>query len=406
MTELAINGGTPVRTKPFHKRTPFDDREIELVTQAIRSQNLFLWSGTMGKEFERKFAELYGVQHAVSSTSGTAAIHLAVGTIDPNPGDEIITAPITDLGSVVPILQQKNAIPIFADIDGTYNMDPEDVERKITDRTKAIMVVHLFGNPANMDGFVDLSKRYRIPLIEDCSQAHVTTYKGKLLGTIGDIGCFSLQQSKHMTTGDGGVTITNNEAYYDRMRFFVDKGFQRKGWGPRAYLFLAPNYRMNELTAAVGLAQIEKVKEVVRMRRALGDRLTQLLRDVDGVHPAPVTEDGMHSYWMYPLRVTKTTAEDFAKALTAEGVPAGAGYIGKPIYLCTEALTAKKTYGTSHCPFDCPHTDRQIEYTEGMCPITEEALTRMVTFSFNENYTEEDIADIAEAIRKVAEGLR
>ena len=405
MTELAINGGTPVRAKLFPKRTPFDDREIELVTQAIRSQNLFQWSGTMVKDFEQRFAEMYGVKYAVTSTSGTAAIHLAVGTIDPNPGDEIITAPITDLGSVVPILQQ-NAIPIFADIDGTYNMDPEDVERKITDRTKAIMVVHLFGNPANMDAFVDLSKRYRIPLIEDCSQAHVTTYKGKLLGTIGDIGCFSLQQSKHMTTGDGGVTITNNEAYYDRMRFFVDKGFQRKGWGPRAYLFLAPNYRMNELTAAVGLAQIEKVKEVVRKRHALGDRLTELLRDVDGVHPAPVTEDGMHTYWMYPLRVTKTTAEDFAKALTAEGVPAGAGYIGKPIYLCTEALTAKKTYGTSHCPFDCPHTDRQIEYTEGMCPITEEALTRMVTFSFNENYTEEDIADIAEAIRKVAEGLR
>jgi len=404
MSQLAIDGGTPVRTKPFPKRTPFDDREIELVTQAIRSQNLFLWSGTMVKEFERKFAELYGVQYAVSSTSGTAAIHLAVGTLNPNPGDEIITAPITDLGSVVPILQQ-NAIPIFADIDGTYNMDPEDVERKITDRTKAIMVVHLFGNPANMDAFVELSKRYRIPLIEDSSQAHVTTYKGKLLGTIGDIGCFSLQQSKHMTTGDGGMTITNNEAYYERMRFFVDKGFQRKGWGPRAYLFLAPNYRMNELTAAVGLAQIEKVREVVRKRNVLGDRLTALLRDVDGVHPAPVTEGGMHTYWLYPLRVTKTTAEDFAKALTAEGVPAGAGYIGKPIYLCTEALTAKKTYGTSHCPFDCPHTDRQIEYTEGMCPVTEEALKRMVTFSFNENYTEEDIADIAEAIRKVAEGL-
>jgi dTDP-4-amino-4,6-dideoxygalactose transaminase len=262
MSILAIDGGTPVRTAPFPRRTPFADREVELATEAIRSQNLFQWSGTKVKGFEEQFAALYGVRHGVSSTSGTAAIHLAVGTIDPNPGDEIITAPITDLGSVTPILQQ-NAIPVFADIDRTYNMDPEDTERKITDRTRGIIVVHLFGNPANMDAFADISKRHNIPLIEDCSQAHLTVYKGRLLGTIGAIGCFSLQQSKHMTTGDGGMTITDNQVYYERMRFFVDKGFQRRGWGPRAYLFLAPNYRMNELTAAVGLAQLEKVQKVV-----------------------------------------------------------------------------------------------------------------------------------------------
>lgn len=405
MSLLAIDGGTPVRTVPFPRRTPFDDREVELATQAIRSQNLFQWSGTMVKTLEEEFAALYGVRYAASSTSGTAAIHVAVGTIDPNPGDEIITAPITDLGSVTPILQQ-NAIPVFADIDETYNMDPEDTERKITDRTKAIVVVHLFGNPAKMDAFVALSKRYSIPLIEDCSQAHLTTYKGKLLGTIGHIGCFSLQQSKHMTTGDGGMTITDDEGYYERMRFFVDKGFQRRGWGPRAYLFLAPNYRMNEITAAVGLAQVEKVQKVVERRNALGTHLTELIQGIEGVAPAPVTEGGMHSYWAYPLRITMTTAEAFARALTAEGVACGAGYIGKPIYLCAEALTAKKTYGTSHCPFDCGRTSRSFEYVEGLCPVTEDALSHMVTFSFNENYAMADMEDIARAIRKVAEGIK
>ena len=402
MGKLAIDGGTPVRTAPFPKRVPFDDREVERVTAAIRSQNLFVWGGTMVAEFEEAFAGLYGIPYAASSTSGTAAIHVGIGTVDPNPGDEIITAPITDLGTIVPILYQ-NAIPIFADIDETYNMDPEDVERKITDRTKAIVVVHLFGNPAKMDAFVAISKRHGIPLIEDCSQAHMTTYKDRLLGTIGDIGCFSLQQSKHMTTGDGGMTITADDAYYERMRYFVDKGFQRKGWGPRAYLFLAPNYRMNELTAAVGLAQIEKVRDVVKRRNELGTVLTEMIRDVEGIRPAPVTEGGRHSYWAYPLWICSGDAEGFARALTAEGVPCGAGYIGKPIYLCTEALTAKRTYGTSHCPFDCPHTDREIEYVEGMCPETERALDHMVTFSFNENYTEADIADIAQGIRKVAE---
>jgi len=404
MEKLAIDGGTPVRIAPFPKRTPFDDREVERVTEAIRSQNLFVWGGTMVSAFEEAFAGLYGVKHAASSTSGTSAIHVGIGTVDPNPGDEIITAPITDLGTIVPILYQ-NAIPIFADIDETYNMDPEDVERKITDRTKAIVVVHLFGNPAKMDAFVEISKRYGIPLIEDCSQAHMTMYRGRLLGTIGDIGCFSLQQSKHMTTGDGGMTITADDAYYERMRYFVDKGFQRKGWGPRAYLFLAPNYRMNELTAAVGLAQIEKVRDVVKRRNELGTRLTEMIQDVEGIRPAPVTEGGEHSYWAYPLWICSGDAEGFAKALTAEGVSCGAGYIGKPIYLCTEALTAKRTYGTSHCPFDCPHTDREIEYVEGMCPETENALNHMVTFSFNENYTEEDISDIARGIRKVAESV-
>jgi len=360
----------------------------------------------MVPEFEEKFAELYGVKYAASSTSGTAAIHVAVGTIDPNPGDEIITAPITDLGTVTPILQQ-NAIPIFAEVDPeTYNMDPEDVERKITDRTRAILVVHLFGNPADMDAMVEIAARHNLPLIEDCCQAHVTEYKGKLLGTIGDIGCFSLQQSKHMTTGDGGMTITNNDAYYERMRFFVDKGFQRKGWGPRAYLFLAPNYRMTELQAAVGLAQLEKVQGVAERRNRLGDLLTHQIQGIDGVYPASVTEGGRHTYWSYPFRVTMADVEVFAKALAAEGVGASAGYIGKPIFLCSEALTAKKTYGTSHCPFDCPHTDRQIEYTEGMCPITEEAMNHLVTVGINENYTEEDIRDMAGAIRKVAEGLR
>ncbi|MFH1572255.1 MAG: DegT/DnrJ/EryC1/StrS family aminotransferase, partial [Gemmatimonadota bacterium] len=227
MDQLAIDGGTPYRQTPFPPRTPFGDEEVERVTRAIRSQNLFRWGGTEVDTFEEEFAAFYGRAHAVTSTSGTAAIHLAVGTLDPEPGDEIITAPISDLGSVSPILQQ-NAIPIFADIEpATFNMDPEDTEKKITPRTKAIMVVHLFGNGCDMDAFTDISRRHGIPLIEDCSQAHATRYKGRYLGTFGELAAYSLQQSKHMTTGDGGMTTTSDEALWERLRFFVDKGFQR-----------------------------------------------------------------------------------------------------------------------------------------------------------------------------------
>lgn len=250
-------------------RKLFGTEELKLVTQALVSQNLFGVDGTMVPAFEKEFAAAYDVPYAVAATSGTAAIHTALGALDLNPGDEVITAPITDMGTIIPILYQ-NAIPVFADIDSSYNMDPAKVEKSITSRTKAILVVHLFGNPCDMEAIADIALRHNIPLIEDCAQAHMTEYKGKYVGTIGDIGCFSFQQSKHMTTGDGGMVITSKKAHYEKMKLFVDKNYARKGWGARAYVSLAPNYRMNELTAAVGRAQLKKVKAVVQKRHALG----------------------------------------------------------------------------------------------------------------------------------------
>ncbi|HEX2037177.1 MAG TPA: DegT/DnrJ/EryC1/StrS family aminotransferase [Chloroflexota bacterium] len=404
-TALAIHGGTPYRTAPFPRRAPFGDREVELVTEAIRSQNLFGPGNRMVPEFERRFADLYGVPHVAASSSGTAAIHVAVGTLNPEPGDEIITAPITDLGTVVPIIYQT-AIPVFADVDETYNMDPADVERKITPRTRAILVVHLFGNPANMDAIMAIARRHGLPVIEDCSQAHLTSYKGRLCGTIGDLGAFSLQQSKHMTTGDGGMTISARDDLAERMRFFTDKGWTRKpGWGARTYLFLAPNYRMTELQGAVGLAQVEKVRAVVARRTELGNRLTARLRGLPGLLPAPVTEGGTHTYWSYPLRVTRWTPRSFAGALRAEGVPAGGGYIGKPIYLCAEALCAQATFGTSGFPFTSPYVRQAPRYDESLCPRAQDALDHMVTLSIVESYSEQDIDDMAGAIAKVAELL-
>lgn len=405
MSHLAIEGGPPYRKEPFPKRTPFGEEEIALVTEAIRSQNLFGPTGQKVTALEKAFAKLYGVKHAIASTSGTAAIHIAIGTVNPDPGDEIITAPITDGGSIIPIVYQ-NCIPIFADVDETYNMDPEDVERKITSRTAAIMVVHLFGNACNMEAMVDIARRYNIPLIEDCSQAHVTRYKGRYLGTWGDIAAFSFQQSKHMTTGDGGMTITNRDDWSERMYLFRDKGWTRKpGWGPRSYAFLAPNYRMTELQGAVGLAQVRKVRDVVKKRMELGDYLTELISDIEGISPPPITKGSEHSYWLYPLRVDGWPVTKFAEALTKEGVRAGAAYIGEPIFLCMEALAAKKTFGNSTHPFDGCHGGREIEYTKVMCPRAEDALQHMVTISFNENYTNKDIEDVAGAIRKVAELL-
>jgi len=204
----------------------------------------------------------------------------------------------------------------------------------------------------------------------------------------------------------GGMTLTDRDDWAERMRLFADKGWNRQpDWERRAYLLLGPNYRMTELQAAVGLAQLEKVADVVRRRNELGTLLSQVISDVVGIQPAPVTEGGSHSYWTYPLATGDWPAAEFGPALAAEGVPCRPGYIVDPIFLCMEALATKLTYGTSQCPFTCHWTERDIEYTEEMCPRTSAALSHMVTFTFNENYSEGDILDVAGAIKKVATEL-
>jgi perosamine synthetase len=386
------------------ERKPFGGEELRLLYEALRSQNLFGPDGKMVPAFEREFASAYGVPHAIASTSGTAAIHVALGALDLDPGDEIITAPITDLGTIVPILYQ-GAIPVFADIDETYNMDPADVERKVSPYTKAIIAVHLFGNPCDLDALKDIARRHRIALIEDCAQAHMARYKGQLVGTIGDIGCFSFQQSKHMTTGDGGMTITSNRAYAERMKLFADKGYARKGWGARAYLFHAPNYRMNELTGAVGRAQLRKVSGVVARRAALGRKMNALLADVPGLTPAPTTLGAEHSFWLYPIQLTNVDIQRVADDLRKADLPVSVGYTGKPIYLCSESLTAKKTYGRSQWPFTIREGVKKYEYKEGLCPRAEALLTRLLCVLWDESWSDADVERVASVLARSVESL-
>lgn len=387
-------------SKNFKGRRLFGAEELKLLHRALLNQDLFGVEGKMVTSLEQEFARTYGVSYAVASTSGTAAIHTALGAININPGDEVITAPITDLGTILPIINQ-GAIPVFADIDESYNMDPKEVEKKITSRTKAIIVVHLFGNPCDMDAMVAVARKHKVALIEDCCQSHVTEYKGKYVGTIGDIGCFSFQQSKHMTTGDGGMTITNNKDYYDTMKLFVDKGFARKGWGPRAYKFHGQNYRMNELTAAVGIAQLGKVKNVVKTRNELGEYFTKLLKGVPGIRTPQATNGSVHSYWLYPLYfVDADSMEKVGAAMKKAWIAGSVGYTVKPIYLCAESLTQKKTYGNSQYPFTWKDVEKQYEYKEGLCPKAEETLKHLYCISMHECWTRSDVEKAASIIRE------
>ena len=414
MEKLALFGGKPVRTKPLptisnKSGRNIGDEELKLLKEVVESGSLFRHSGRMVSEFEKEFAEFLGVKHAVTSTSGTAALHIATGAIDLGPGMEVITSPITDMGTIIPILGQ-NAIPVFADLDpDTFTLDPEDVRKKITDKTKAIIAVHLFGLMCDMDVLREIAEERGIYLIEDCAQAYLAEYKGKLSGTIGDLGCFSLQQSKHMFAGDGGITVTNDDELARRARLFMDKGWDRSATGARRYVTIGFNYRMTELQGAVALAQLKKVKWVVERRRSVAESLTEKIRDIEGIKPPKIPEGYKHSYWLYPIKLDlskfKASLNDFVQALRAEGIPASAGYIGLPLYM-TYVFTEKKGYAGTGCPWICPLYGREIIYKKGLCPQTEKILTELVTLPCNEYFTEKDVEDIALAIRKVAEYYR
>ncbi|RLI25604.1 glutamine--scyllo-inositol aminotransferase [Candidatus Bathyarchaeota archaeon] len=409
MVKLAIHGGEPVRRSPFPTVNDKSGRnigreELELLKRVVESGALFRYSGTMVSSFEREFAGFLGVKHAVASTSGTAALHIATGAAGIGPGMEVITSPLTDIGTIIAILGQ-NAIPVFADIDpDTYNLDPEDVRNKVTDKTRAVIAVHIFGLPADMDPLVELAEEKDLVLIEDCAQAYLAEYKGRLVGTIGDIGCFSLQQSKHMFTGDGGITVTDDDELARKARLFMDKGWDRSLGLPRAYVMLGFNYRMTELQGAVARAQLKKVRWVVERRRRVAESLTKKISGIDGLIPPKVPKGCKHSYWLYPLKIELSmfdaTLDDIVKALQAEGIPAGAGYIGKPIYMAP-LFTEKRGYGGTKCPWICPLYGREIDYYEGLCPQAEKTIRQLITLPCNEYFTEEDVEDIAEALEKV-----
>lgn len=406
MQELALHGGPPVRATPLPGRAPFGPDDLKEVSEALSSQDLFYTSGNKVAAFEREFAAFYGVRHAVACSSGTAAVHLAVAALQADPGGEVITAPVTDFGTVAGLLFQ-GLVPVFADwAPDTFNMDPAAVERLIGSRTKAVIAVHLFGNPCDLEALRRVTDAAGVPLLEDCAQAYCTPYKGTWAGKIGRIGCFSMQQSKHLPTGEGGVTITDDDDLAMRMTLFRDKGWENRGrWGARAYTFLGLNYRMNELTGGVARAQLRKVESVVRTMNRLGDLLTERLRGLDGLLPCPVTEGAEHSYWLYAFRISSHDPQAFVRALRAEGIPAAWGYTVKPIYLCTEALSGKRTFGSSSYPLGPPFHDGRLEYAEGLCPVAERELLSIGTLRIYETWTAADIEDVARAFRKVHAGL-
>ena len=393
-----------------HTGRDLGNEELVLLRAVIDSGTLNCTKGTQVRAFEQEFAARMRVPYARAVTSGTAAVHTAVAAIDPEPGDEIITTAVTDMGAIAPILYQQ-AIPVFADVDPvSLNVTPTSIAERITPRTRAIIATHLFGNPCDVIGIRRVAEPRGIPVIEDAAQAFCATQEGRLVGTIGDIGAFSFQQGKHMTTGEGGMVVTSDAAKARWMTLFSDKAW---GYGdpmPDHY-FLALNYRMTDLQGAVARAQLGKLDGVVGRRQARADQLSHLLAGLDGLTLPAALPDATHVFWKYPLIVDPRRiaggADALGARLKAQGVFCAPRYIQKPAFQC-EVLRERKTYGKSQCPYSCRERQDGVRfvYDAADYPGTMQGLERVLVLPWNEHYTEAHVAFIGATIQSAVATLR
>src|SRR5215470_846467 len=378
--------------------------EIELLKQVIHTGTLTSTKGSFTRTLEQRFAQTLGVKKAYACASGTAAVHLAVAAIDPNPGDEFVTTSITDMGALTPIIYQ-GGIPVFAEVDPvTLNVTARTIEAVLSPRTKAIVVTHLFGNPCDMREIMELARSHKIPVIEDCAQAFLARSGGKYVGTFGNIGCFSMQQGKHMTTGEGGMVVSNDDALARRMFLFINKAWGYGDPNPDHY-FLALNYRISELTAGVALAQLDKLQSVVDRRIDAANRLTRMILNVKGIKTPKRASDAVHVYWKYCLTVDGKMIRDGAvglgKALKEYGIASAPRYIQKPAFMC-EIFQKRRTFGNSQFPFTLARPEA-MDYSKTRFPLTYKALEDILVLPWNEQYTQEHLEFIANSVRKSVE---
>lgn len=381
--------------------------EIIALTEAIRSGTLTSTKGAFVKQLESRWSDVLEARFAYACSHGTAAIHSAIAAVNPEPGDEIVSSPITDMGALTPILYQ-GAIPVFADVDpATCNVTAASVERALSERTKAVVVTHLFGNPCDMTSIMEVCRPRGIAVIEDCAQAFLARHQGQSVGAIGDIGCFSLQQGKHITTGEGGLVVTNNADYARRMFLFINKAWGYGDANPDHY-FLALNYRMTELQGAVAVAQLDKLEDVVDRRIVLAEELTAALAGLPGIATPEIQPCDVHTYWKYCLRVDPAVIPGGTVALGAAlkrcGIFSAPRYIQKPAFEC-EVFREQRTFGDSRWPFSLARPEA-VDYRRDWFDGAYEGLNTILVLPWNEKYTSDHVRFIADSIAACAAELR
>jgi len=400
--QLAIDGGAPLRSRPFPRWPVWDQREVEAITDVVNSGRWWSQSGDNVSAMEVEFAQAHDAKHAIAVCNGSIAIEVALRAAGIDWGDEVITTAYTFIATAnTPLL--VGAIPRFTDVlPDTWNMDPSGIEPLITSRTKAILPVHIGGEPADMDAINEIAARHGLVVIEDAAQAHGARWQGRGVGAIGQMGTFSFQASKNVTAGEGGIIITNDEELYDQCWSIRNVGRSRTG-GWYEHLNLASNYRLAEWEAAIIRVQLGRLEEQAAVRSARAATLREALADIEGLDPLPgdprATRNAYHIFkmWYQPDAFGGRSAADFARAIQAEGIPIVTGY-GEPLH-STRVIVERSRYIAERLGRPVP--------PQASCPVVEEASRRGLWLMQSVLLSaEEDILDIARAARKVQRAWR
>ena len=358
--------------------------ELEYVRQAIEGG----LTGKFTKKFEARFAEKFGVAYAISVNSGTSALHTAMLALDIGPGDEVIVPPLTFIATAYAPLY-VGAVPIFADVDpDTFNIDPDEIEAKITPRTKAIITVSLYGLPPDLDKIERIAKKYNLKIIEDNAQCVFGKCNGRLAGTIGDISIFSMQRSKHLTTGDGGIIITNDELIAVKCRKYADLGYRTLTAKPisnedikekiqqpdfKRHELVGYNFRMPEVCAAMGLAQIEKIDDLIEKRIAIAELYEKSIEGCNWLTPQKTPKDILHSYWAFVLKLDVIRSSiswlEFRERFRSNG--------GERFYGAWSISYLEPALEGMYFP------EHDIKYENGLCPVAESIQPYLIQLKTN-----------------------
>jgi len=412
--KLAVKGGSPVRSTPLkadYWGTQFyDDKERQELIDVLETRRPFRWYGHGSQPpmkvltFEKEFAARMGTKYALAVPSGTAALTVAVNALGLGPGDEVIL-PAWTWHSCFNAIVLAGALPVFAEIDESFNIDPHDIESKITPHTKALMAVHLQGNPADLDKIIPIARKHNLKLIEDCAQSVGASYKGRPLGSYGDISIYSLQLNKTITSGEGGAVVTNDPMLFERASRFHDLGGIRgphEQWlgGAKGSWFIGSGFRMNEFTGGVLLAQTRKLDTIVEGVRSSARRVYEGIRDLKNLHmrrlPDPAGELGTGIFLGFD---SKERRDRYMAAMKAENVPASPP--GGSVILPTQPHIEKKVTVHPAWPSFTSERGRSIQYGAGCCPRTIDVLNRFAGVLLDPKFTKRETDDIIAAIRKV-----
>ena len=403
--KLAVDGGTPLRSDPFPPRALFGPEEkaaaVAVFDEAIAAGRAFGYNGPHEEAYHAAFAQTLGGGFAKAVNSGTSAVLAALAALELEPGSEVVVPPISDPGGVMPVAIM-NCVPVPADGDGfSFNAGPEQIAAAMTERTKAVIIAHIMGEPADMPAIMDLARQRGVPVIEDAAQAHAAEVGGRPVGAFGELAAFSTMSGKHHATGaQGGVVFTRDEELFWKARRFMDRG-KPFGTDETSNVRLGLNLNSNELSAAIGLVQLKKLPGIVARRRAAAEAIFEGLADMQAVSPPRLVDDAVATYWhlRLALDVGKLTVDKntFAEAVAAEGIPLMASYGHLP----SEHIwfRHRRTYGASGYPW--PDGAAGAAAAKIDLPNAAATIASSFILGVHENWTEAEVADALAAMRKV-----